>query len=1137
GRPAELRLETPGDGLVQEVVHDYWQQQVLALPVELLAGLEAARVQPDQLVRLLESLDGDPALGLDPLPAELVAPATLSAVLPDLLALRWRTFMGEWRARGQDLEADFRAAAASWREAARNSGAKVNTTPYAARPSKDRVALLDSWIAEQPEHGDYGAVRVQELLSGYFHPGPFARLARRFEGEEGAGEPLPQESLLRAVAALVDGPAELVLLHACHWGRAELARRRERRGSTSFSGLLEQLDPGDDPAEASPLLEAVGQRYAAVLVDEFQDTDPIQWRILRRAFGLGDQALVLVGDPKQAIYRFRGGDLDTYRSARGEAAELYALADNRRSTPALVAACNALMAPGLQRSRLDVPAVNARSSRRGPEGIPIDLLWLGPEDPTDNAPPSRSDLEGRLPAWIAATLEQLLAERLLLAEGSAERPVEASDCCLLVNNHRQAEALRQAMERRGIASRLVSRADVFATPGATALQRLVDALADPADLNRLRLLAASPLQGWSAARIATTSPADWSRLAGRLDGLARQLQRRGLLGILADWIGPDTLAALAWGGRLLADLQQVAELLQERIHAEQLDASAAADWLQRLRLAEDRTVPEEHQAHSDRRDGAVAVVTIHRSKGLEFPLVICPYLWQSASAGSRGGPVRIGRRWQPPEAHGPLLDLHLSSAWGRGRQADRQLQLAEAMERERLAYVAVTRACHRLVLAWGPAAGQQGAPLLPWLFADAPPPDLDHDSLAAQAPAQWRQQLEEVIAARGLPIRLLDPPPLASAQAPEPPHPAVALANGPVPERRFDGRWGRSSYSSWTQASHRAALDPVLLEQGRDTADPAAQEPALLDSMAAAAMGSDPRPRATGRSLPAWPALGPLADFPRGPGAGECLHRILERVDLNGSLRSGEIPALVQRELRRAGLDPQLADALLEGLERLGASPFGGPLGGLRVGNLSPERRLHEMNFDLTLSGVKASDLASAFVAHPGGLFGRDYAAALAQLPIDSQGFLTGSIDLVFRADAGPEGGDDRWWVLDWKSNWLGRRDAQGRPLSCGPADYGQAAMAALMASSHYPLQAHLYLVALHRYLGWRLRDYHPERHLGGYAYVFLRGAPGSEGSQLLADAVPGMLVERPPLGRILALDLALDHSRAAARRMAGGQP
>lgn len=274
----------------------------------------------------------------------------------------------------------------------------------------------------------------------------------------------------------------------------------------------------------------------------------------------------------------------------------------------------------------------------------------------------------------------------------------------------------------------------------------------------------------------------------------------------------------------------------------------------------------------------------------------------------------------------------------------------------------------------------------------------------------------------------------------------------------------------------------------------------------------------------AWPEEGPLATFPRGAAAGDCLHRILERLDLNTDLQAApEAEAVVTRELRRAGLERDAADRLLEGLERMRTTPFGGPLQGLRVADLPAGRRLHEMNFDLTLKRARAADLAAAFSAHPGGLFGAEYATTLAQLPIDSSGFLTGSIDLVFRADPEPAGGDGRWWVADWKSNWLGRRDGDGRPLACGPRHYGQAEMAALMAASHYPLQAHLYLVALHRYLGWRLNDYDPARHLGGYVYVFLRGTPGPSAVAALPGPVPGMVVERPPLGRILALNRALD--------------
>jgi exodeoxyribonuclease V beta subunit len=281
----------------------------------------------------------------------------------------------------------------------------------------------------------------------------------------------------------------------------------------------------------------------------------------------------------------------------------------------------------------------------------------------------------------------------------------------------------------------------------------------------------------------------------------------------------------------------------------------------------------------------------------------------------------------------------------------------------------------------------------------------------------------------------------------------------------------------------------------------------------------------------AWPEQGPLAAFPRGAAAGDCLHRILERLDLTTGLQTAEAAELVMRELRRAGLNQESPELLLAGLEQMRTTPFGGPLQGLRVGDLPAARRLHEMNFDLTLERVRAVDLAAAFADNPGGLFGADYAASLALLPIDSSGFLTGSIDLVFRADPVPSGGDGRWWVADWKSNWLGQRDDDGQPVACGPGHYSQAAMAALMAASHYPLQAHLYLVALHRYLGWRLSGYDPQVHLGGYAYVFLRGTPGLEGEAVLPGAVPGMVVERPPLGRILALDQALGGGSGAAGR------
>ena len=916
---------------------------------------------------------------------------------------------------------------------------------------------------------------------------------------------------MEAVAALRDGPAETVLLHGCHWGRAELARRRARSGSIGFAQLLEGLDPGPDATAPTPLLRAVGERYRAAMIDEFQDTDPVQWRILRLAFADDAHLLVMVGDPKQAIYRFRGGDLDTYRRARHSAAHVLALQENRRSSPALIDSLNKLMAPaGLPRSFLPVPAVEARSRRRGPDGLaPVRLLWLGGERTAGDPLTSKSALESRLPDLVAAAVAELLedAPALVSGDGQPPRPLRAGDIALLVHNHHQAEEQRSALEQWGIASRLVSKADVFASPAATALQRLLDALADPADPNRLRLLAASPLLAWSARQIAVADAGTWSELAGRLQSLARDLPYRGPLGVLSQLVDGEGLARLSAGGRLLADLQQVAELLQERLHEERLALVAAADWLRRLRLDQSRatgTIPESHQAHSDKVDEAVTVITVHRSKGLEFPVVVCPYLWEAAGTASAGR-HRMGIRWQPPGSAECHLDLHLRPSWGQGWQALRQQREAERAERERLAYVAVTRAQHLLVLAWAPAKGQQANPLFPWLFPGEPLPDPDDEAVvAALGDGDWQARLRTEIAQRSLELDLHQPPtePPDRRRLPQPPEAIAALRCGPVPLRHLDTDWGRSSYTAWTRASHGTPVSLAALDEGRDTSDPSS---------------ADEAPEA-GADL--WPDQGPLAGFARGAAAGDCLHRMLEQLDYRRPTDAAANRELVERELRRAGLEAETLEPLLQGLEQVRLTPFGAELGCLRVADLGPERRLNEMNFDLTLGFARAAGLAAAFAEHPGGAFGAAYAASVGALPVASRGFLTGSIDLLFTATGAD--GEERWWVADWKSNWLGRRDGEGRPLACGPRHYGREAMAALMAQSHYPLQAHLYLVALHRYLGWRLPGYDPERHLGGYAYVFLRGAPGEAGAQARGGAVPGMFVERPPLGRVLALDGAL---------------
>ena len=294
GLGPDVALESQGRERRQQLVHDYWQQQVLPLAPHLVAGLQSQQVNPEQLVNLLGSLDGDPALQLAPLPEGWSSSVSLAEQLPAFWSVSWAAFSAEWPSRCEALEEEFAAAAVELKSLG------VDYKPYRLKAKPDRLNRVQTWFGQLEEPAGYDAVLQQEDLKKYFHPGPFTKAAAPAHGDQVS---LPQAPLLEAIAAVVEGPAERALLHFCHWGRAELQRRRERSGEISFGQLLEQLDPGPEATAASALLQAVANRYRAALIDEFQDTDPIQWRILKRAFAAepGRHLLVMVGDPKQAI--------------------------------------------------------------------------------------------------------------------------------------------------------------------------------------------------------------------------------------------------------------------------------------------------------------------------------------------------------------------------------------------------------------------------------------------------------------------------------------------------------------------------------------------------------------------------------------------------------------------------------------------------------------------------------------------------------------------------------------------------------------------------------------------------------------------------------------------------------------------
>ena len=1046
GAAMDPALETDSTDLLQQVVQDIWRDQLLTLPANQLIGLRQSGLTPEAMTQALRVLDGEPHPCVHSERDDFDSDAPLAGQLKAWMERCWERFLLLWQRDGETLESCFRSSAAQWKA----QGCR-DTKPYSGRPRTDRCAVLNRWIADQNGVPSMAAIRAQKsLLRDYFHPGCWCSAARRC----GESDPsLAAAELQQSIAALWDGPSERVWRFVLNRALRELNARRTRRGVISFPGLLAALDPGEEDA---PWLEPLRCRYRAVLVDEFQDTDPLQWRLLRRTFAeQKGHLLLLVGDPKQAIYRFRGGDLATYLQARRQADRIDALQENFRTTPSLMHALNDLMQPGLVRSELPVPAVEPRSSAQAPpHGCPLQLLhWSG------ETPLTKTALAEEMPLRLADAVLRLLQER---------DDLTPAQLCLLVSTHRQATDLRRALSSRGLPTRLVSQGDVFETEAAAVLQRLLDALAQPGDERRLRLLACSPLMGWSPEDLGIDSGLD--QLALQLRAWAVQLPTIGLLGCLSDLLDGERMAELSDRGRMLGDLQQAARLAQEVMHRQGLDIASAATWLRRERLHPSEPVPEARQPHSDLVDSAIAVVTVHRSKGLEYPVVICPMLWEGPRVG--GGPL-----WR--DGLEGAWRLLLDARWGRGLDLATQEEAAAMAEAERLAYVALTRARSQLVLVWARATRQEGSPLVSWLFGA--------DAVGQPIEQLTDERLNAALAERALAIdrRCLEPPDPAPRRWCTP-APTDRLSLGAVPQR-IDRRWGRSSYSAWTANSE----DPARHELGRD-ADPEGEE--ILDE-------ADDH----------WPEDGPLSDFPRGASAGDCLHRILEQVSYQPSPQD---PELIEAELRRAGLDLGWGPAVQQGLQLVVQTPLGGPLGDLSLEQLGPTHRHPELAFDLPVEQVRTADLVKAFQAQPEARFGEDYLERLAGLSVNSRGFLTGSIDLVFVDPS------ERWWVLDWKSNWIGERSGDGSDDRCGPRHYTQAAMESQMIHHHYPLQAHLYLVALHRHLLWRLPGYRPERHLGGYVYVFLRGMPGLR--QLGSRTTPGRIVEAAPRKRVLALDRLL---------------
>jgi exodeoxyribonuclease V beta subunit len=879
--------------------------------------------------------------------------------------------------------------------------------------------------------------------------------------------------------------------------RAELEARKRRAGVMTYDDLLTRLQSTLEGESGEVAAARLRTRYRVVLVDEFQDTDPVQWQIMRTAFGDGATTLVLIGDPKQAIYAFRGADVYAYIEAARTAGAQATLTTNWRSDQGLLDAYDALFGGAkLGHEGIvyrQVHAANAGGRLHGapnPAPLRVRVVPRGDVGLTQQGYARLEPARQHVACDVAADIVTLLRSG---ASIEGEGPVRPGHIAVLVRTNRNAARVRDALEAVDVPAVINGAGSVFGTEPALQWLRLLEAIERPSYPPRARSAALTTILGWTVEEVAAAGDDEWEGVHRRLHHWARVLREKGVASLmeaitLEEGL-PARVLAMVDGERRMTDLRHVGELLHAAATTEQMGATALTAWL-RARVLEATTDnnDEERSRRLESDAEAVQVLTMHRSKGLEFPVVYYPDLWEPS--------------WIPREASAPVtfhdaagvrtIDVGLDGPQWKGhvaRHVDEQRG-----EDLRLAYVALTRAKHQAVVWWAGSFDSRNSALSRLLFARDADGNVASSGAAVPSDETALGRFRELA---GVSVEL-------SVLGPTVSWPGDVVSTSQLSASSFgrtlDWWWRRTSFSDITAGTY----EPHVASEP--------EEPVVDDESAPVA---PPVPTDDHQALRAVPSL--LADMPVGVEVGTLVHRVFEAVDFTAAHLSSELALEITSAQARRRVEIGDVDTVVAGLQAAIETPLAGDVSLRQIGRAD---RLDELSFELPLVGgddPRGPALTLAAIADVLHAHGDPYAERLRdpRLRGSVRGYLTGSIDLVLRLDG------ERFAVVDYKTNWLA---PPGEELTAW--HHRPAALHAEMTHAHYRLQALLYVVALHRYLRWRLPGYSAARNLAGATYLFVRGMTGPD-TPVVHGTPCGVFTWQPPPALVEELSDVLDRGKA----------
>jgi exodeoxyribonuclease V beta subunit len=1053
----DTELVTDPSAMIQESTDDFWRRHLTTAPPLFVDYARLKGFTPGALVLLLKSKMNQPFLRIIP------------------------------EAEGPDTgpqERSFREAFSRARKAWSSSRAEV-TRLLGSYEGFNRgqysVSKIEVWLKEMDALFTYGE-NASALFPGFKK---FCRSEVAVGMKKGFAP--PEHSFFDRCEDLYQSSRELESVFARRLlglkvklfeeVGEELSNKKVEKNVQTFDDLLLKLQAALEGRGGRELAIAIRRKYRAALIDEFQDTDPVQYAIFQSIFGRGGSTLFLVGDPKQSIYGFRGADIFAYMEAVDKVDARYTLTENWRSEPELIKSINALFGnvqPAFVYEKIPFEPAKAAGGR---ETKPLKLegeretftLWFVDSEKWagQNGVINIGVAQAHLPGLVAAEIIRLLN---LGKEGKAligDRRLRANDIAVLVRQNREALLVQKALSERNVPSVLHSTENLFDSHEAQEVGRFLAAAVEPNAESLIKAALSTDMVGIAGEELEplTLDEARWQRWLVKFRDYHDLWQERGFFRMFRSFLRDEKiltrLITFADGERRITNLLHLMEVLHQASVERKLNMTGLLKWFSEQRDP-DAPRSEEHQLRLESDENAVKLVTIHKSKGLEYPIVFCPFSWDGVRSKKSAEPLLFHNPQNPIEL---IFDLGSDEREPHVAIADKE-ELAENL---RLLYVALTRAKCRVYLAWGRFKYAETSAPAYLLHA---PPGKPSDNLVEALAENFTQVTNEELlskvkslmkkpAATVEVIRDLEAdesrfaPPMEEMQI----HPPKSFA------ARIDRQWKISSFSALVS-------DKVYGEQGTDY------------DAATLAGPEDP--------LRMIEEPAGIFAFPKGAKAGTFLHDVLEHLDFCSAIGPSR-EELVKEKLAKYGYDLSWLEIVCDMLDKVLRVPLDPERQDFCLSRVKMEDRLNELEFYFPLKALPPEALRRILAR---GDLRQEVPERIERLNFSPlRGFMKGFMDMVFRFE-------DRYYLVDWKSNFLG----------ASVEDYGPENLTRAMEENFYTLQYTFYTLALNQYLKLRVEGYDYDRHFGGVFYVFLRGVEPGRGPEF------GIYRDKPGRGLIEAL-------------------